>query len=75
VGWAASSVEYQCFGLMRMAGPGSGEEEGKRVRETKTLEARGVVRGVGWSQKGRSLPNVRLGDAPSRRTHGRQKAF
>jgi hypothetical protein len=51
---------------MRMAGPGSGEEGGKRVRETKTRVARGVgvgvVSEVGWSQKGRSLPNVRLGD-------------
>jgi hypothetical protein len=66
VGWDASSVEFQCFGLMRMAGPGSGEEGGKRVRETKTRVARGVgvrvVSEVGWSQKGRSLPNVRLGD-------------
>jgi hypothetical protein len=36
------------------------------VRETKTRVARGagvrVVSEVGWSQKGRSLPNVRLGD-------------
>ena len=54
---------------MRMAGPGSGEEGGsggKRVRKTKTRVARGVgvrvVSEVGWSQKGRSLPNVRLGD-------------
>jgi hypothetical protein len=29
LGWDASSVEFQCFGLMRMAGPGSGERRRK----------------------------------------------
>lgn len=44
---------------MRMAGPGSGERGCVRLRH-EWLEV--LMFGVGWSQKGRSLPNVRLGD-------------
>jgi len=47
---------------MRMAGPGSGERGCVRLGH-EWLEVLPVgVCGVVWSQKGRSLPNVRLGD-------------